>query len=147
MAGVTCRQRHAIPNLSPKRPVKFSSLSNQVIGHAITVHRRLGPGLLESTYAACLAQELRQAGLRVRTEVYVSLEYKGLTVENAYRIDQLIEESLILELKSVDKMTSLHRSKVLTYMRLSPWKEGLLINFNVERLTDGIRGFALSGER
>jgi GxxExxY protein len=116
-----------------------NSISEKVIGAAIEVHRQLGPGLLESSYHACLFHELGLRGLRCRSEVILPLEYKGLRLEKGYLIDMLIEESLIVETKAVETLLSIHSAQLLTYMRLQKITAGLLINFNVETLSRGIR--------
>ena len=118
-------------------------MSGRVIGCAIEVHRELGPGLLESTYAQCLAHELRLNGIEFRLEHPLPVEYKGVRLECGYRIDLLIEDRLIVELKSVDKIKGIHEAQLLTYMKLAGVKVGLLINFNVTRLKEGIKRFVL----
>lgn len=115
-----------------------SGLSAKVIGCALGVHSLLGPGLLEDTYEQCLAYELRDAGLEVRVQAALPLAYRELTVPFAYRVDLFIENQLIVELKTVEKLTSLHKAQLLTYLRLSNQSIGLLINFNTESLRHGI---------
>jgi len=122
---------------------KFSKLSNQVIGCAIEVHRVLGPGLLESTYQQCLARELHLNKISFKLEYPLPVEYKGLRLECGYRIDVLIEDEIILELKAVDEMKGIHEAQLLTYMKLTHIKQGFLINFNVRCLKDGLRSFVL----
>jgi GxxExxY protein len=122
---------------------EFSELSNRVIGCAIEVHRILGPGLLESTYQQCLAHELKLNGLGFTLEHPLPVEYKGLHLDCGYRIDVLVENQIILELKSVEEIKGIHQAQLLTYLRLSGIKQGFLINFNVERLVDGLRSFVL----
>ena len=116
-------------------------LTGKVIGCAIEVHRALGPGLLESAYQQCLAHELRQNGISFRLEHPVPVEYKGVRLDCGYRIDILVEGELIIELKAIDKIQGIHKAQILTYMRLAQIETGLLINFNVERLKDGIQRF------
>jgi GxxExxY protein len=123
--------------------VEFDSLSNRVIGCAIEVHRVLGPGLLESTYEQCLAHELRLAGIKFQLEVALPVEYKGICLDCGYRIDLIIEEKLIVELKSVENIMPIHEAQLLTYMKLAKIPTGLLINFNSKLLRDGIRRFIL----
>jgi GxxExxY protein len=123
--------------------VEFDSLSNRVIGCAIEVHRVLGPGLLESTYEQCLAHELRLAGIKFQLEVALPVEYKGICLDCGYRIDLIIEEKLIVELKSVENIMPIHEAQLLTYMKLAKIPTGLLINFNSKLLRDGIRRFVL----
>jgi GxxExxY protein len=114
-------------------------LSDRVIAAAISVHRQLGPGLLESAYQRCLEMELRARGVPFATEVALHVEYKGGVVYDAYRIDLLIDDRLVVELKSVEKLLPLHTSQVLTYLKLGGYQAGLLINFNVSVLKDGLK--------
>src|SRR5271155_1569914 len=109
----------------------FDSLSNSVIGCAIEVHRELGPGLIESTYEACLAFELSRAGIRFVLQHPMPVAYKGVRLECGYRLDVLVEDQLILELKAVEEIMGIHEAQILTYLKLSKLKTGLLINFNV----------------
>ena len=120
----------------------FSGLSRRVIGAAIEVHRHLGPGLLESAYEACLSQELIAAGLRVERQKPLPVFYKGLLLDVGYRLDLVIDSALIVELKSVDHLDRVHESQMLSYLKLSGLQLGLLINFNVPKLAEGIRRFA-----
>jgi GxxExxY protein len=114
-------------------------ISERVIGAAIEVHRHLGPGLLESSYHACLCCELELRAIPYRSHVAVPLEYKGRQVTRGYVIDLLIEDALIVEIKSVDKLTPIHSAQLMTYMRLQRVSSGLLMNFNVDILPHGIR--------
>jgi len=123
--------------------VEFEELSSKVIGCAIEVHRELGPGLLESTYEQCLARELTLNGIRFELQHPLPVEYKGVCPDCGYRVDIMVEEKLILELKSVDGFKAIHEAQLLTYMKLANLKIGLLINFNVTRLKDGIKRFVL----
>lgn len=107
------------------------------------VHRNLGPGLLESAYEQCLAHELTLAGIPFQRQVPLPVEYKGLRLDCGYRLDFLVDGRLVVELKSVDQLSDLHTAQVLTYMRLAHASVGLLINFNVTVLRDGIRRFVL----
>jgi GxxExxY protein len=116
-----------------------NAVSEKVIGAAIEVHRQLGPGLLESSYHACLCRELDLRGIAYRDEVAVPIEYKGVQLAKGYVIDLLVEDSLIIETKAVDKLLSIHSAQLLTYMRLRSITAGLLINFNVETLIQGVR--------
>lgn len=113
-------------------------LTDRVIGMAIEVHRALGPGLLESAYCECLAHELAVGGLRFEREVPLAIHYKAVHLACAYRMDFLIEDRLILEIKSVDKLEDIHEAQLLTYLRLSRKPVGLLLNFKSVRLRDGI---------
>jgi GxxExxY protein len=118
-------------------------LTEKVIGCAIEVHRALGPGLLESTYEQCLARELSLNGLPFRLQAAIPVEYKGVNLDCGYRIDVLVDDQVILELKSVERILAIHEAQLLTYMKLANIGLGLLINFNVRRLADGIRRFRL----
>ncbi|ALS96906.1 GxxExxY protein [Lacimicrobium alkaliphilum] len=123
--------------------MEFDELSNRVIGCAIEVHRELGPGLLESTYEQCLAHELKQNGIRFRLQHPQPVDYKGFRLDCGYRVDVFVESTLILELKSVDEIKGIHEAQLLTYMKLAGASTGLLINFNVTRLKNGIKRFVL----
>jgi GxxExxY protein len=123
--------------------VKFSALSQQVIGCAIEVHRVLGPGLLESTYEQCLARELSLNNIEFVTQHPLPVEYKGVRIDCGYRVDVLVAKEIILELKSVQELMPVHEAQLLTYMRLAGMKQGFLINFNVRRLKDGLKSFVL----
>jgi GxxExxY protein len=116
----------------------FRQLTERVIGAAIEVHRHLGPGLLESTYHKCLAHELSLRGIRFRMEVHVPIQYKGLRLQSNYELDFLIEEVLILELKTVERLQDIHFAQLLTYLKAMSLEVGLLINFNSVRLVDGL---------
>lgn len=117
----------------------LNELTHEIVGAAIEVHRHLGPGLLESSYRECLCHELRLRGVRFRRESKLPLEYKGIKLECAYRVDILVAELVPVELKAVDVLAPVHEAQLLTYLRLGGWKVGLLINFNVPILRDGIR--------
>lgn len=121
----------------------FTELSHRVIGCAIEVHRTLGPGLLESTYQQCLAHELTLGGVSFQQEHPLPVEYKGMMLDCGYRVDFLVQDETILELKSVDHVLPVHEAQLLTYMKLASIKHGLLINFNATRLKDGLRSFVL----
>ena len=123
--------------------MEFDSLSKQLIGLAIEVHRELGPGLLESTYEKCLAHELRAHNIECVTQMGLPVEYKGLTLDCGYRVDLLVEGELIIELKSVDSLQRVHEAQLLTYMKLAKVSRGLLINFNSKLLKDGIKRLVL----
>jgi GxxExxY protein len=113
-------------------------LTESIIGAAIEVHRELGPGLLESTYEQCLYHELLARGLQVARQVELPVKYKGVQIECGYRVDLLIEGQVVVELKSVDKVLPVHQAQLLTYLKLSSCRVGLLINFNVKLLADGL---------
>ena len=123
--------------------MKFDSLSNRVIGCAIEVHRELGTGLLESAYEQCLAHELKLGGIQFDRQKNLPVEYKGQKIDCGYRIDLLVEGQLILELKCVDALTSVHQAQLMTYMKLAKIKTGFLINFNVSLLKNGLKRFVL----
>ena len=123
--------------------MKFDNLSNRVIGCVIEVHRQLGPGLLESTYEQCLAHELKLEGIGFKLQHPQPVDYKGIRLECGYRIDLLVEDELIVELKSVERIIGIHVAQLLTYMRLSGIGTGLLMNFNVRKLKDGIKRYVL----
>lgn len=116
-----------------------NQVSHDVIKAAIKVHSALGPGLLESTYEACLAHELRIMGLRVERQVGLPVVYGGIKLDVGYRIDLLIEDLVIVELKSADAIAPIHEAQLLSYLKLSRKSLGLLINFNVTHLKDGIK--------
>jgi len=117
-------------------------LTSIVIGRAIDVHRALGPGLLESAYQECLAYELQQAGLYIEREKSLPIVYKEVRLEHGYRLDLLVEKQLVIELKTVDVLSEVHTAQILTYLRLGGFPLGLLINFHVKMLREGIRRFA-----
>ena len=123
--------------------MEFDALSNRVIGLAIEVHRRLGPGLLENTYKQCVAYELSNNVIPFQMEVGLPVRYKDVQLACGYRIDLIIDSRLILELKCVDKLLPIHEAQLLTYMKLSDIGTGLLINFNVRILKNGIKRFVL----
>jgi GxxExxY protein len=114
-------------------------LTQKVIGCAIEVHKQLGPGLLESTYEKCLLHELNLNGITTESQVALPIYYKRVKIETGYRLDLLVDSELIIELKSVDKLIPVYSAQLLTYMKLSNINKGLLINFNVKKLTDGLR--------
>lgn len=115
------------------------SLTGRIIGAAIEVHRRLGPGLLESTYEACLCCELNLLGLRVKRQVPVSIIYRDTKLDSGYRIDMLIENEVIIEIKSVSDILPVQEAQLLSYLKHNGGGRGLLINFNVKLLKNGIR--------
>jgi GxxExxY protein len=118
-------------------------LTKEIIGAAIEVHRRLGPGLLESAYRVCLCHELSLRQIPFVYECPLSVEYKGVKLDCGYRIDIKVDDRVIIELKSVGEVTSLHRAQLLTYLRLTGKKIGLILNFNSPVLKDGIVRMAL----
>jgi GxxExxY protein len=127
------------PNFTDDR----DPLSKKVIGCAIEVHRALGPGLLESAYEECLAYELSESGLHVARQVPLPVVYKGVRLECGYRIDMIVEDTLLLELKAVDALLPIYEAQVLTYLRLRNLNVGLLINFHTRLLREGIKRLVL----
>jgi GxxExxY protein len=123
--------------------VEFKPLSGRIIGAALEVHKILGPGMLEYTYEECLSYELCQQGLSVERQKPVPIVYKNIKLDCGYRIDLLVENQIIIELKSVDRLAAIHEAQILTYLRLADIKVGILINFNVSLLKNGIRRYVL----
>ena len=123
--------------------MQFEELTRKIIGASIEVHKALGPGLLESAYEECLFYELTQLGLKVERQKPVPVVYKEIKLECGYRIDILVENSVIVELKVVDEFNTVHEAQILTYMKFADKKTGLLINFNVTRLKNGLKRFVL----
>lgn len=121
----------------------LSALTDRVIGAAIEVHRHLGPGLLESVYETCLALELEQLGLAVERQKALTVIYKGVEIPQAHRIDLVIEDAVIVELKAVETLTEVHAAQVLSYLKFSHCRVGLLINFNEKLLKNGLRRFVM----
>lgn len=119
----------------------MNEITGKIIGAAIEVHKALGPGLLESAYEECLYFELLQTGLKVEKQKALPVVYKEVKLEAGYRIDLLVEGSVVVELKSVEALNDVHTAQVLTYLKLSGCKTGLLMNFNVAKLTNGIKRF------
>lgn len=116
-----------------------NDLTNMIIGAAIEVHRTVGPGLLESVYQQCLGREFALREIPFQRERPIPLDYKGVHLDCGYRIDFLVADSVVVEVKSVDALASIHTAQLLTYLKVGGWKVGLLINFNVPVLKDGIR--------
>jgi GxxExxY protein len=118
-------------------------LTEAIIGAAIAVHRELGPGLLESVYEKCLAFELADRGLSVTTQKEIPVRYKNLTFDCSFRADLIVENKVLLELKSIDQLTAIHTSQVITYLKLTGLRTALLINFNVPILKNGLKRISL----
>jgi GxxExxY protein len=118
-------------------------LSDVTIGAAIEVHRHLGPGLLESSYHACLCRELQLRGIPYESQVALPIQYKGIQLSKSYIIDLLIGNALVVEIKSVDKLLPIHSAQLITYLRLQGVSSGLLLNFNVQLLPHGIKRLLL----
>jgi GxxExxY protein len=119
--------------------VRFGDCSESVIGACIEVHRALGPGLLESAYELCLAHELGIRGLKFVRQVPITLEFKGLRVECAYRADFVVEGQVLVEIKAVEKVMGIHKAQVITYLKLTGVPQGLLVNFNAETIRSDLR--------
>ena len=116
-----------------------NEISREIVNCALNVHKKLGPGLLESTYQACLAYELRSAGLSVQNERALPVIYKDVKLECGYRIDLWVNSKVIIEIKAVDTLKDIHLAQIITYLKLSDNHLGFLINFNVRRIKNGIR--------
>ncbi len=116
-----------------------NQITEIIIGCAIKVHRKLGPGLLESAYQACLFYELKKAGLKVEKEKPMPIIYEEVKLDHGYRIDLLVEDKVVVELKTIEKLHDVHTTQVLTYLKLGEYKLGLLLNFNVTLLKHGIK--------
>jgi GxxExxY protein len=125
--------------MKPQGKLYQERLTGDIIGAAIEVHRQLGPGLLESSYQACLARELELRGVSFEYEKPLPLEYKGVRLDCGYRIDLLVAGSVVVEIKSVESLAPIHEAQLLTYLKLTGVKVGLLINFNEVVLKSGIR--------
>ncbi len=122
-----------------KRALSAEEISGRVITAAMRVHTAVGPGLLESAYEACLLHELQENGLRVRSQVPFPLVYRGLKLDVGYRIDLIVENCVIVEIKCVEAIAPVHKAQLLSYLRLTDRPLGLIINFHVEHLKEGIR--------
>jgi len=127
------------PNARPAAHLVHSKVTNTILGAAYKVHSRLGPGLLEHPYQLCLAHELQQLNVPFETEKLLPLEYEGITINLGYRVDFMVDDSVIVEVKAVHSLLPLHDAQLMSYLRLSKKRVGLLINFNVAHLRDGIR--------
>jgi GxxExxY protein len=120
-------------------PAVFNDTTHEILGAAIEVHRQLGPGLLESTYLQCLEWELGSRKLRFATQRTIPIVYKGTTLDTCYRIDLMVEDLVVVEVKAVEQLSPIHQAQTLTYLHLTGCPAGLLINFNVVRLMDGVK--------
>ena len=118
---------------------QINHFTNKILQAALTVHSKLGPGLMEKTYEACLIYELNKMGLRTSSQVELPVHYDEIEISLGYRVDLIVQDCVLVELKSTQRITSLHEAQLLTYLKLSKIKLGLLINFNVVRLRDGIK--------
>lgn len=121
----------------------LNDLTGKVIGLAMEVHKTLGPGLLESAYCECLYYEIVKSGLRVERQKALPIIYKDIKLDHGYRIDLLVENTLVLELKTVECFTDVHHAQILTYLKLGNYPVGLLINFHTKTLKDGIKRFMI----
>ncbi len=121
--------------------MEINEITSIIIGHAINIHKELGPGLLESTYVTCLKYELNQSGLYVQEQLVLPLIYKEMKLEAGYRLDLLVENVVVVEVKAVEALNEVHTAQLLTHLKLSHAKIGLLINFNVAKLVFGIKRF------
>ncbi len=120
-----------------------NELTQKIIGCAIKVHKTLGPGLLESAYQECMFYELKKLGLAVRKEVPMPIIYEEVKLDHGYRIDLLVEDKVVIEIKTVEQFTDVHYAQILTYMKLGNYRLGLLLNFNVSYLKEGIKRFVI----
>jgi len=119
--------------------VDLNTITERIIEAAIEVHKVLGPGLMESAYEECLCRELALRGIGVERQLPLPVEYKGARLDCAYRVDLLVEQSVVVEIKSLSSIEPIHEAQLLTYLKLGGWKLGLIVNFNVPVLKDGIR--------
>lgn len=119
--------------------IDIEAIAKTIVDGALKVHRELGPGLLESAYQSCLAYELRKRGLRVDCEVILPIKYDSQNIDAGYRIDMIVEQSIIIENKSVDQVLPVHEAQLLTYLKLRNCRLGFLINWNVKLIKDGIK--------
>ena len=119
--------------------VNENAIGNEVLKSAMKVHTALGPGLLESVYELCLVHELSKGGLKAERQVALPVRYGGLEIDGGFRVDMLVEDLVIVEIKAVEKLMTVHKSQLLTYLRLSGCKLGYLLNFNVSHMRDGIK--------
>ena len=121
----------------------LNEMSVIIIGKAITVHRILGPGLLESAYEECLSYELREAGFKVERQKPLPIVYKEIELEYGYRVDLLVNSQIVIELKAIERLTDVHTAQVLTYLKFGNFPLGLLMNFNVKMLKQGLKRFIM----
>jgi len=122
--------------------MNINMLSGEIIDAAMKVHSVLGPGLLESAYEACLKHELSKRGFEVASQIQLPVQYDGIAIDAGYRIDLLVDNAVVIELKAVEKVAPIHEAQLLTYLKLSGKKLGLLLNFNVLHMKDGIKRIA-----
>jgi GxxExxY protein len=127
--------------IGPQDELRVNEITQAIIGAAMKVHSQLGPGLLENAYKACVAHEIRKAGFKAETEVELPLVYDGVRIELGYRIDMIVNDCVIVEMKCAEKLLPVHGAQIIHYLKLSRKNVGLLINFHVRHLKDGIRRF------
>ena len=120
----------------------INNITRQIVDAAMKVHTALGPGLLESAYEACLAHELKKRGFSIERQKEMPVEYDGILIDIGYRLDLLVNDKVVVELKAVSEVAPIHEAQILSYLKLGKKPIGLLINFNVQRLKDGIKRFA-----
>lgn len=126
-----------------KKTLDRNQISGEIVDAAMKVHTALGPGLLESAYAACLRHELIKRGLKVQSEVPVPVAYDGIKLESGYKLDLLVEDTVIVELKAIDALAPIHQAQIISYLKLAKKPVGLLINFHSLHLKDGIKRFVV----
>jgi GxxExxY protein len=132
------------PSKTPREPSEeLDRIATEIVDSAYSVHSNLGPGLLESVYEVCLEHELKKRGLVVERQLQLPVIYDSIRIDAGFRLDLVVEDAVIVELKAVDALTSAHLAQVLTYLKLGGYKLGFLVNFNVARIKDGIRRIAL----
>jgi GxxExxY protein len=129
--------------LATQRNMKINDLTGSVIGSAVEVHRALGPGLLESVYEKCLCHELTLQGIHFERQQPLPVKFKGVMLDCGYRLDLIVSDAVVVEIKSVETILPVHEAQILTYLKLGGWSVGLLINFNVPVLKDGIKRIVL----
>ena len=122
---------------------EYDEITSAILGSAIEVHKQLGPGLLESTYQKCLLYELKENHLNVQSELRLPLIYKNIEMDHGYRIDVVVENCVVLELKTVETFSKVHYAQLLTYMKLGDYPIGFLLNFDVKKMKEGIKRFVL----
>jgi len=132
-------QENQFENTRAPIPKRVEEVATITVDAAFSVHKEIGPGLLESAYEACLEEELKSRGLNVKTQIKLPISYKRLELKDAYRIDLLVDDCLVVEIKSVETIQFVHKQQVLTYLRFSGHRLGLLINFNAGLIKDGIK--------
>ena len=138
-----CNTEGTQSNTVTLKNMEINTITHEILDSAYKVHSALGPGLLESAYQACLAYELKKKGLKIEVEKALPLIYEEVHLETGYRIDILVENKVVIELKTVEAFTDVHTAQVLTYLKLSKSKVGLLLNFHTKSLKNGIKRLIL----